>query len=218
MNDITILHQNLQCLSNKINEVEVFLDEEFCHFLCVSEHWIPHNNIETIKISGFNLVNHFSRSKFIHGGVAVFVNDILSNDSTFKCDEVHDINRLSVEMHFECAAIKFCYLDFRVILMTVYRSCQGAINIFIKKLEEALYITARFKQFKLIICGDFNINFLKNSNELNLLNDLMETYNISATIQEPTRLQNCIDNICVSNTFPSYRTKVMFNGMSDHSA
>jgi hypothetical protein len=41
-----------------------------------------------------------------------------------------------------------------------------------------------------IICGDFNIDYLRNTQRKNQLNYLLTTYNLFSTVDFPTRIQN----------------------------
>jgi hypothetical protein len=55
---------------------------------------------------------------------------------------------------------------------------------------------------ELIICEDFNINFLNNTTHKQLLNFLLATYVLYSTVQFPTRIHNnsvtTIDNIFIN--------------------
>lgn len=77
---LTICHQNIQSLRNKIDEVEVECELNKIDILCLSEHWMTCDQIISIKIEGYTLVNYFCRSNFKNGGVAIFCrNELIDN-------------------------------------------------------------------------------------------------------------------------------------------
>ena len=75
----------------------------------------------------------------------------------------------------------------------------------------------------LIVCGDFNINFMEDTTHKRLLNSLLATFGLYATVDFPTRIYNnsitTIDNIFINtvnlNKFSVYPG---INGLSDHDA
>jgi hypothetical protein len=76
---------------------------------------------------------------------------------------------------------------------------------------------------QLIICGDFNINYLAESNKKTLLDSLLVCHNLTNTIHFPTRIQNksatAIDNIFIdTSTYNNYVILPIINGLSDHDA
>ena len=49
---IEVVYQNIQCISNKINIIAIFLKDRSTDFLLVSEHW---QNDEKLKFINFDL-------------------------------------------------------------------------------------------------------------------------------------------------------------------
>lgn len=43
---MTMLHQNMQCLNNKIDELTIFIDdlEDKPDIICLTEHWLKHES------------------------------------------------------------------------------------------------------------------------------------------------------------------------------
>jgi exonuclease III len=69
----------------------------------------------------------------------------------------------------------------------VYRSPEGQFDKFINKLE--LVIQKLLMEDKiLILCGDWNIDFLHVDGNLKDLTDLLLRYNLVNTVQSPTRI------------------------------
>jgi hypothetical protein len=74
-----------------------------------------------------------------------------------------------------------------------------------------------------IICGDININYLKESEDKTHLDNILLSYNLINIIIFPTRVQNTsstpTDNIFIDvSLFESYTLTPITNGLSDHEA
>lgn len=209
-----IVHQNVQCLGNKILDLEIFLHYVNCDVFCVSEHWARTEQIQSLNISGYYIGNSFCRNLLKNGGVAIYLKNNINSE------KLDFVNKLCIEKHFECTLVK-CYVgdNSYIVIMTLYRSPDGDLYTFIENLNTSLeIITNKYRNVKIVVCGDFNINFLKASKELNDLMDVLSSYCITPTINEPTRYQNCIDNICVNVNCPEYESKVIKYPISDHEA
>lgn len=106
-----------------------------------------------------------------------------------------------------------------VTILSLYRSPDGDINIFFENLINALNLISNKNQQKhLVICGDFNVNFLKASKNLTDLLDILNSFCLTPTVNEPTRLTNCIDNICLKSDDKLYESKVLNSAIADHDA
>lgn len=208
---VSVFHQNVQCLSNKVDSFEVFFESLNCNFFCVSEHWFMHDNIESSQIGDFILVDHFSRVSHVHGGVAIF-----SRMATL-VEPVTEVKDFSLELHFECVGVRFKVNDHQMIILVLYRSPSGNRDLFIDRLNLVLDALSKYRNHEIVICGDFNYDFLELSVELKRLLDLFECYYIQPTIKEPTRGERCLDNVCVSGGVTVQQSRVMQNGLSDHS-
>jgi hypothetical protein len=109
-----------------------------------------------------------------------------------------------------------------IIIMTIYRSPNGDFQYFLKRLECILNRIHK-NTTNIMICGDFNINYLHESNTKQLLNSLLASYNLYSTVQFPTRIQESshtlIDNIFI-NTYKheEFAVYTLVNGLSDHDA
>jgi exonuclease III len=106
-----------------------------------------------------------------------------------------------MEKDFEACVMKLYLSCSTIVIVSIYRSPTGNFEYFLKKLETLLnFIKDNSKE--LIICGDFNINFLNDSTHTQLLNSLLATYSLFSTVQFPTRICNdsisTIDNIFIN--------------------
>jgi hypothetical protein len=72
----------------------------------------------------------------------------------------------------------------------------------------------------LIVCGDFNVNYLVDDKKKQLLNGLLQTFNLFSVVHFPTRIcsttQTLVDNIFIDTTkIDNYNTIPVLNGLSD---
>jgi hypothetical protein len=75
---------------------------------------------------------------------------------------------------------------------------------------------------KLVLCGYINVNYLID-NKKKQVDVLLSSYNLSSTVNFPTRVQNgsvtAIDNIFIDiSIHDSYSIFPLCNGLSDHEA
>ena len=106
---------------------------------------------------------------------------------------------------------------------TVYRSTTGNIHYFLNNLEETLNHIYNNTVY-IILCGDFNINYLNDNQDKQALNSLLTSYSLYSTIDFPSRIYNnsqtMIDNIFIKK-FRNEKYLVSsppINGLSDHDA
>jgi hypothetical protein len=60
--DLAIFHQNIRGLnSNKLDELSISLSVDFSHIICLTEHHICSNDIDTILLTNNNLGAKFCR-------------------------------------------------------------------------------------------------------------------------------------------------------------
>ena len=103
----------------------------------------------------------------------------------------------------------------------VYRSPTCNIAYFLDNLEAALNQIYN-NTLDIILCGDFNINYLSDNQNKQALNSLLTSYTLYSVI-EIMRIHNnsntMIDNIFI-NIFKNenYSVYSLINGLSDHDA
>lgn len=75
---------------------------------------------------------------------------------------------------------------------------------------------------EIILCGDFNVNYLNDNTRKDCLNSLLASYNLYSIIDFPTRISNnscsLIDNIYINSYLHEFSVYPFINGMSDHDA
>jgi hypothetical protein len=110
--------------------------------------------------------------------------------------------------------------DYGYIIVCIYRSPDSNLRIFLKNLELRMRkIQSRNK--KLLLCGDWNLNFMLDYIRLQELQNLLESYMIN-TVRSPTRftssIESLIDVIMTNKDNPELRASVVDFGFSDHLA
>ena len=135
------------------------------------------------------LANYFFRSLHKNGGVAIYCKEKFVNSSK-------PLDTISEEKVIECTALHVKTLN--LIILTVYRSPCSDIHVFTSKLNSVIQNLYCHKS-KIIVCGDFNIDFSHNNEILNNFELMLGCYGLNVTIRKPTRITNqsesCIDNI-----------------------
>ena len=117
--------------------------------------------------------------------------------------------------------IKICAIlltnsGYEIYILSVYRAPSGNFSHFLKKLE--LILNYLYKSnTRLILCGDFNVNYLTDNNMKNYLDTLLATYNLTGTVNFPRTQSNsatAIDNIFIDvSNHENYITLPLFNGL-----
>lgn len=217
--DLKIAFVNVQCLSNKTDNLEVFAKEANPNVVCIAEHWCSQEHIDMLALSDYQMVTSFCRRKHIHGGCAIYVKHRTSA-SAVECESY------SLEMHFECCAVKLTTAVGRLIVLCVYRPPKGDMNLFLERAFDAIRHCANVCG-NLYICGDLNINYLKQSVSRDLLCDLFTNFDLKVTSHEPTRyhvrednIVSCtkVDYILTNSELGASSTSVVQSNLGDHLA
>jgi hypothetical protein len=135
------------------------------------------------------------------GGVCIFAQKGL------KCSKI-DVNKYCKDQDIE-----ICMLNFK--------TTSPRFNLFLNRLDysiKSIYKT----NLNLILRGDVNIDYLTENDRKRQLDSLLQTYNLTAVVNFPTRLQGMsstmidifLDTLKTSN----YTVFLFLNGLSDHDA
>jgi exonuclease III len=99
--------------------------------------------------------------------------------------EIKYTQGISKEKDFEISAVEI--VDYNLIVVCVYRFPDGAFSIFLQNLESVIQKT-KVKKRRLILCGDWNINFMQESKRMRDIQALLILYNLVNTVRSPTRV------------------------------
>jgi len=203
---LTIFHQNI-CDLNKKEELSHSLMEHPVRIICLTEHHLHDGELEGMIFNKYALEGKFCRKAHKGGDVNLHFTNI-------------NMDKYSEERDIEICAIRVYTPSCQTVVVTVYRSPTGDITNFLNTLETAidkLYNNAT----NLIICGDFNINYLSDNKEKQKLNSLLNSYSLYSVIEFPTRTKNttstAIDNVFINNfKHENYKIYPLIKGLSDH--
>lgn len=210
-----VLVLNVQCLNcRKLLCVESIIDDlPNLKFICLSETWMNQESINSFHIRGFALSSSFCRKIFKGGGVAIWSREDVAVSSL-------DLSDYNDEKNIEICGLKFNTSCGGIYLFVCYRSPSGDVEKFTSSLERVLHDFFS-TTYTIILAGDFNFNFASNSRQVQLLRDVLFSFNLQEYIYIPTRVQSTsatvIDNI-FSNPTSIGSVCVMDNTISDHRA
>jgi hypothetical protein len=214
-NRVSIMHGNIQCLRNKVGQLEVALSSLMPDILCLTEHWLRDQELDSATVEGYSFENAFCRKQYKNGGVIIYAKKgtIVTPKRTF--------DYLNAEKVFEATAIDYeCPQIGKIIVICVYRSPGSDLKIFLDKMDLLLSKLTTVKT-NMLVCGDFNVNFNMRGTDTMSLLDLFSAYDLKKHIDGPTRISRtsstCIDNIFSNITIEHQPvSEVMDLGLSDH--
>ena len=114
-----MLQVNIQCIRNKILELEHFCDEHKIDVISVAEHWLQVEQVDVFTPQGYIPASLFCRKEKKNGGSGVFVK-IGIDFSVINAD------RFNSELNCEISCIKLKKEN--LIIVSVYRSPMGNVN------------------------------------------------------------------------------------------
>lgn len=188
--------------------------EDVPDVLCFSETWLQQNEKQSIYIEGYKLTSNYSRIHMQHGGCSIY-----TKSSSDFIDGLPSITVNSIEGQFEysCSVSK----NLKVLIICLYRTNLGSLEMFFESLTVLLDECSRkYKHFKMIICGDFNICLLEKNYQNSKFLDIMLSYNFQQTIFSPTRTTKSTETL-IDNIFTNFECQAGTNiitALSDHHA
>ena len=211
VSQFAVIHQNVCSLRNKLEEVEVFLQEHKNYDLvCFSEHFMTQDEVASLVINGFTPASWYARHEHIRGGVVILAKNGID------CFERHDLVAKSVEMSCEVAAAEI--KDINLIVLAIYRPPGGNFDVFLNIMIEILEILES-NSSHVIIIGDFNVNFSVDTGRKLGFVDVVNCFGFTYQISLNTRQNACIDNIFVNfEKVFDFTTNVLQMAASDHLA
>lgn len=215
---LKIFQINIQCISNKINNLEVLLIEEKPDIVSIAEHWSVKENIELMRLSDYKLVSYYCRTSHKNGGTAIYVKNTLRATNI-------DVSQLSEELNCEVCAVKISGEDLKVGVISVYRSPVGDFNLFLDKLTSVVQ-KCTDQTNSLFLCGDMNVDFNSmDSRPKSRFSDFLQCFNLNITSFEPTRIFtdisgktsiSLLDYILTDVDLKSCKTRIFEAHLADH--
>ena len=110
-------------------------------------------------------------------------------------------------------------VDFKCVVICVYKSAHTDVYSFLNRLE-TLSSKDQLNRKKCILCGDWNINFLRDSVQLQDLHSVLLSSNLTNTVTLPTRvtknISSLIDVMIINKHCNNNLTEVVNLEYSDH--
>lgn len=201
---------NIASIRHKIDELSLFLEElDFPQLVAITEHWLK--ELEPIFLENYFTVARYDRPSSPHGGSL-----ILARDSTFTL--VDKYNYLLAEHFFEFTIVYSKIMDLYIIC--IYRSPSSDIQKFLQHLLNLLDLLPI--KSKIILCGDFNIDFADICDVQRSLLSIFDSFGLSMHVNSPTRItkssSTTIDYVVSNFPSDSIKSNVISAGLSDHEA
>ena len=208
-NSLVLVHQNIRGIISKIVELQEYFsnDKSYPHILCFSEHHISRDDVCFVGIENYVLGSSFSQSTFQKGSVCIYIR----NDVAF---DYLNFSKYYKEKILEILTVQIVTTDKQMIVMCVFRLPSDDFNQFFRLLDMAL-LSLNKPAAEILICGDFNIDYLLSCNhKQNLL--LLGAYNMMHTRSQNGH-SSAIDHIFVVNSrMQSYEIFPSSNALLDH--
>lgn len=187
--ELHLIHQNIQCISGKILEIELFLEKiQTIDLLCLTEHWLKNYQM-LFGFQNYNVISSFSRKNTTQGGSLILIRNNL------KSKERIDIVKLSIECIIELSCVE---LEKHIIVCVYRPPIDSNFSTFESVMEDVLNLALKSNKF-IIVCGDFNVNLLENNSYTIRILSLFKSFNLANVFLEPTRITEttatCIDNV-----------------------
>lgn len=190
------------------------LAEDTPDITIITEHGYVETDIRNVRLKGYSLIDSFSRTQHLKGGVAIYVSENLKNQSTSL-----NASQYSQELLCEIAAVKLQTKPRDTYIIGVYRPDYN--------LDDALETLGTFLdtiptwKSTVILMGDINVDSLdEDSKRTKTLQTFLKTYNITRLYLPPTRItphsQTSIDFICTNLGTSDIASEVMHTFISDH--
>ena len=131
--EFKILHLNCQSIRNKIDELEIHLisDANFSavDVMCITEHWLREQELPMVYLDDYLCTSAFCRINLEQGGVLTLVHKNLEQK-----EKTHTLY-LNEEKKFEHTVIEVKKGTNLYIIVTLYRTPDSSIEIFLSKLD-----------------------------------------------------------------------------------
>ena len=118
----TLLHQNIQGIANKTNELLISLSPNPPQIICLTEHHLQKEQINNIRLDQYTLGAAFCRKIHKNGGVCIYVHKNLQYNTI-------NINQYTKE-DFETCALRIYTSSNTFTVICIYRSPTGNFQYF----------------------------------------------------------------------------------------
>lgn len=204
------MHQNIAGVLHKKDSLEIVLLEletksVSVDIVCISETFMKKGTESNLLLQNYKLVSSFSRPKQRRGGTCILVKKELD------CEAVRGLPTPLIYT-FEFCAIEIVTLN--VYVICIYRIPNSNVKQFFERLIQVLTKLTKKSNKNVIVCGDWNIDVLKNDSVSKELCSILNNYNITNHVCKPTRKNSCID--LITSNMSKVNTDIHYVALSDH--
>lgn len=167
------------------------------------------DNQALLTLANFSLATSYCRDKR-RGGTCIIVR------AGLRYKVLENIKKMSVKCLMECCAIEL--IDYNMIIICMYRVPGTCLDTFHEGLENVLYTACMLKNRKVVICGDFNIDTLKQTTTSRDFIYQLLSHNLKLEFKQATRFISgtCLDNF--AHNIKGTKGEVLELSLSDHAA
>lgn len=216
----SVLNHNIRSAVSNISDLENYLESIKLDFkfsvVGLTETWLTDENSTLYSMHNYR-ATHLTRKNRRGGGVSFLVHKSL----TFK--HRNDLSKLTPNI--ECLFIEVDRThstpSSSLLMAVIYRPPNSDFISFMHVLTQILH-TTKNENKECYIMGDFNLDILGTSTDLNALNflDLMHSSSFIPLINAPTRITShsatLIDNIFHNKTSSEHLSGILYTDISDH--
>ena len=215
-----IVFWNVRSLWNKLDNIKQHLTTSNYHFFGLVESWLKPNVCSNlIDIPDYYTFRNDRQTLRPDGqikrggGLLVYCKNYLNvTQLTGLPFTVSNQDIESLVICFKEKYTKKCYI------ITVYQPPDGDVDTFCDQLDKLCKSLPDRENSDIILGGDFNINFAKNSNHKSTLTRISKRFSLTQYIKEPTRPlygDNIVDLIFCNSNKVQYTGLLNWN-VSDH--
>ena len=214
---LSIIHFNARSLNANFVKMYDYLNGLSLNFdiIAISETWIQSDSITEFQINGYELFSVRRKTKG-GGGVVLYVKQDI------QCQLLTE-KSVSIEGILECVTVAIQVnkpISKKCVISCIYRTPGSNIDMFIDTINsifsDSKYISSLF------VCGDFNIDLLKNGEHVGTTKfiDAMYSIGLYPLIDKPSRITQysatLIDNIFTNELTNQIISGLLINDISDH--
>jgi endonuclease/exonuclease/phosphatase (EEP) superfamily protein YafD len=123
------------------------------------------------------------------------------------------VEKYCKEKDIEACAIRLHLPAYEIRIIAIHRAPSSNLQQSLQNLDELLYMVSDHKE-DIIICGDININYFRDSYHKQQLDSLLASHRLNSVIHFPTRFQNnsysSIDHILITKLKTKIRRRHVF--------
>lgn len=211
---MTLLHQNIAGILNKNEIFDLTITDLSAKlgnidFICLSETFMKKGSECNLLLPGYKIASCFSRQDQRRGGTCI----LIKNEFDYT-PLLHITNQFACPYSFECCGVEL--KNYNLIIICVYRIPNSNVDIFFEKLSLLLGKVTKSDKKQVIICGDWNIDMLKDNVKSKELKTILHNHNLYPHINVPTRKASSIDQIATNLDNSDVKVDIHRLAVSDH--